>query len=156
MATSEPGSIVRNLEPVASCDSYAEAERAMDRLSDEHFPVEGALIVGVNLRLVEQVVGRLNYPRAAGLGAAAGLWFGLLIGLFFAIFAPGPAAFFVMVVWGLLWGVIGGGIFGLIAYALTRGRRDFISRSDLIADRYEVLVDSTHADRARELLERSR
>ncbi|WP_433514382.1 hypothetical protein ACQP2T_01385 [Nonomuraea sp. CA-143628] len=43
-------------------------------------------------------------------------------------------------------------VYGLIAHALTGGRRDFVSESGLVADKYQVLVESENAPRARELL----
>jgi hypothetical protein len=48
---------------VASFDNYAEAEAAVDHLADRHFPVERIAIVGRDVQLVEQVRGRLTYPR---------------------------------------------------------------------------------------------
>jgi hypothetical protein len=137
--------------PVATFHTYAEAQRAVDQLSDQRFPVEHTMIVGVDLRLIEQVLGRLTSLRAAGMGAASGAWFGLLIGLFFAIFARGfPLA---LPLWGLIWGAVAGAIFGLIAHALSGGKRDFLSSSSLVADRYEVLVAAEHAAEARKLLD---
>jgi hypothetical protein len=62
---------------VASYPSYGEAQAAVDRLSDERFPVENLDIVGSGLRLVERVTGRLTNARAAAAGAASGAWFGL-------------------------------------------------------------------------------
>jgi hypothetical protein len=110
------------------------------------------MIVGVGLRLVEQVLGRQTLLRATWRGALAGAWFGLLIGLFFGIFAAGPLSFLATVLWALLWGAIAGAIFGLISHAMTGGERDFVSLSQLAADRYEVLVPAVHADRARGLI----
>ena len=49
---------------VASFERYEEAQRAVDYLSDEKFPVERVAIVGEGLRLVEQVTGRLTWWRA--------------------------------------------------------------------------------------------
>ncbi|MET8054312.1 MULTISPECIES: general stress protein [unclassified Streptosporangium] len=138
-------------EAVAGFGTYAEAQRAVDQLSDQKFPVEHTLIVGVGLRLVERVLGRLTYLRAAWMGAGAGAWFGLLIGLFFAIFTPGRFPF-VLVLWGLIWGAVAGAIFGLIGHALTGGKRDFLSSSSIVADRYEVLVETPYAAEARRLL----
>ncbi len=40
---------------IASYDSYAEAQRAVDYLSDNSFPVERLSIVAEDLRFVEQV-----------------------------------------------------------------------------------------------------
>ena len=48
---------------IASYPTYQEAERAVDHLSDQGFPVERVAIIGQDVRLVEQVTGRM------GLGA---------------------------------------------------------------------------------------
>jgi hypothetical protein len=45
-----------------------------------------------------------------------------------------------------------GAVFGLISHAMTGGERDFVSLSQLAADRYEVLVPAEPADRARSLI----
>ena len=63
------------------------AQRAVDYLSDNQFPVERTAIVGTDLRLVENVLGRLTTGRAALAGAASGAWFGLLFGLLIGIFS---------------------------------------------------------------------
>lgn len=57
---------------MATFDNYADAESAGDYLSDQHFTVDKLAIVGRDIELVEQVVGRLNYGWAALRGAAAG------------------------------------------------------------------------------------
>lgn len=147
-----PLASVQNRVEVASFDSYSEAERAVDSLSDQGFPVQYATIMGVGLRSVEQVLGRLTYLRAAGMGAVAGAWFGLLIGIFLALFTNNVVWWLGTILWALLWGAVAGAVFGLVAHALSGGRRDFFSASQLVAERYEVLVESTHAERARELL----
>ena len=54
----------RSRQTVASYDTYAEAQRAVDYLSDEKFSVEHVAIVAEGLRFVEQVTGRLNWGRA--------------------------------------------------------------------------------------------
>ncbi|HEX2316034.1 MAG TPA: general stress protein [Thermomonospora sp.] len=140
-------------EPIATYTDYQDAQRAVDRLSDLHFPVEHALIVGVDLRMVEQVLGRLTMLRAIGMGAGSGAWFGLLIGLFFAIFTPGRLSSVGVILAGLIWGAVAGALFGLVTHALSGGQRDFVSRSSLVAATYEVRVETQHAPRARELLE---
>ena len=43
--------------------SYPEAQKAVDTLSDEQFPVENCLIVGTELRQLERVTGRLSWGR---------------------------------------------------------------------------------------------
>src|ERR1700746_2413959 len=64
---------------VARFDDYGSAQRAVDRLSDDGFPVEHLDIVGSDLQLVERVTGRLTKWRGAGAGAGSGRWGGLLI-----------------------------------------------------------------------------
>jgi len=138
--------------PVASYPDYPSAQRAVDYLSDNKFPVERTAIVGTDLRLVESVLGRLTTGRAALAGAASGAWFGLLIGLLFGIFSHSNwfAVLIVCIVIGAVWGAI----FGAIAHATTGGRRDFASRSSLQASQYAVIVDTEVADQARQLLTR--
>ncbi|MGH3660475.1 MAG: general stress protein [Micromonosporaceae bacterium] len=152
MTSSASGSVLQDRVVVATYDTYREAERAVDHLSDEGFPVQGTLIVGGGLRLIEHVLARQTYLRAAGMGAAAGAWFGLLIGLFFAIFTNSTASFLVVLLSGVIWGAVAGAVFGAVAHWLSGGRRDFVSTSQLVAERYEVLVEPEHADKARELL----
>jgi hypothetical protein len=137
---------------VASYPDYASAQRAVDFLSDNKFPVERTAIVGTNLSLVENVIGRMTTGRAAAGGAAAGAWFGLFIGLLFAIFAT--SRWLAVVLTGLIVGAIWGAIFGAIAHGATRGQRDFASRSSLQAKEYAVNVTAEYAEEARQLLSR--
>ena len=138
-------------QPVASYATYAEAQRAVDQLSDDGFPVEQTDVVGYDLRLVEHVTGRLTNARAAAAGAGSGAWFGLFIGLLVGLFTTGPV-WLGLIVGGLLIGGFWGAVFGFVAHWATRGQRDFASVSGLIAGRYELLVANEHADRARALL----
>jgi hypothetical protein len=64
-------------QPGASFRTHAEAEQAVDRLSDKNFPVERVAIVARDLKLVEQVTGRRGYLAAL---AIDGLWFGAVVG----------------------------------------------------------------------------
>ncbi|HLL69494.1 MAG TPA: general stress protein [Micromonosporaceae bacterium] len=137
---------------VATYPDYASAQRAVDYLSDNQFPVEHAMIVGTDLRLVEKVLGRLTIVRAAMAGAASGAWFGFFIGLLFALFSLASwwSILLVAVVIGAIWGAV----FGAIAHAITGGRRDFTSKSTLVAGQYAVTVDAEHAEPARQLVTR--
>jgi uncharacterized membrane protein len=138
-------------EVVGSFVTYADAQHAVDRLSDALFPVQYANIVGHDLRLVERVSGRMTNARAAAAGAGSGAWFGLLIGLLIGLFAPGPAWLGLMFA-GLLMGAGWGALFGYLAHKATRGQRDFASRQALTASAYDVTVPARYAGRARELL----
>jgi hypothetical protein len=136
---------------VASYATYGRAQFAVDHLSDSSFPVEQTAIFGRDLSLVEQVTGRMTKTRAAAMGAAAGAWFGLFIGLFLGLFTVGPV-WFSLVLLGIVIGAIWGAIFGFVAHWATRGQRDFVSTSAIIAARYEVTVADAYAERARQLL----
>ncbi|UGQ14423.1 hypothetical protein LO772_13020 [Yinghuangia sp. ASG 101] len=141
-------------EVVASYTDYAGAQRAVDYLSDNQFPVERTSIVGADLRLVENVLGRLDAKRATLSGAASGVWFGLLLGLFLGIFAQRATGWIWIVFAGIVWGALAGALFGWIGYRSTGGRRDFVSTSQLVAARYDVLVETSYAERARNLVGR--
>jgi len=139
---------------IAIYANYGDAERAVDYLSDNGFPVQRVAIVGSDVRLVEQVVGRLNYGGAALRGAGSGAFTGLLIGWLFGLFdwfTPVLAAF-TLALYGLVFGAIFGAIFGLVVHVSQRGRRDFASIRLMQPSRYEVLVDAEVADRAKDML----
>lgn len=86
--------------------SYDEAQRLVDRLSDAGFPVEHVRLVGTDLRLVEQVTGRMTYGKAALYGAASGAWLGLLIGLLLGLFTV--VGWLSVILWAVLLGAVWG------------------------------------------------
>ena len=137
--------------PVGSYATYAEAQRAVDHLADSEFPVGDVTIVGVDLMLVERVIGRLTWGRVLLSGAASGAWFGLFVGLLLGLFSTGNSAFGPILV-GLVSGVLFGVVFAAVGYGATRGRRDFTSASQMVAGRYDVLCQPRNAEKARELL----
>jgi hypothetical protein len=137
---------------VTSYDDYASAQRAVDFLSDNGFPVEKSAIVGSELRMVENVLGRLTTGRAAMAGAASGAWFGLLIGLLIGIFSA--SAWWRVLIAAIVIGAAWGAIFGGVAHAATGGRRDFSSRTSLHANKYALNVGEDHLDEARLMLNR--
>ena len=131
-------------------DDYAGAQKAVDFLSDEGFPVENCLIVGTDLKQMERVTGRLTTGRVALGGVLSGAWMGVFVGLILSFF--GTSKILPLILTTTLFGALFGVIWALIGYAATRGRRDFSSVSTIVATRYEVLVEHKHALRARELL----
>jgi hypothetical protein len=137
---------------VAQYATYAEAQRAVDFLSDEHFPVRSVTIVGVDLQMVERVTGRLTYGRVAVAGLLSGAWFGLFVGLLLSIFSNDAGGFSVF--GAIIIGAAFGMLFGLISYSLTGGRRDFTSTSQIVAGEYRVLCLEEQAGQALQLLNR--
>jgi hypothetical protein len=134
---------------LGSFATYDEAQSVIDQLADNEFEVRTTQIIGSDLRVIEQVTGRLTWPRAILAGMASGAWFGVFVGLVLRYLSTSTVA--VAVAFGVGWGLLFGGVFGAASYGLTRGRRDFTSLRATVPSRFEVLV-ATHADRARTLL----
>ncbi len=133
-------------------DGYAQAQGVVDYLSDNEFAVRNLAIVGTDLRSVERVTGRLTRGKAAAAGAVSGLWIGLFVGIAFSLFSTqGQLGFLITTpllgaAFGLIWSQLG-------FTALTRGgTRDFSSVSQVVATKYEVLVEHKSAERARGML----
>jgi uncharacterized membrane protein len=140
---------------IASYSTYSEAERVVDYLADRDFPVERVAIVARDLRLVEQVTGRMGYKEAALKGAVSGAFVGVLVGWLFGVFDwfnPLLAAAW-LAFQGLWFGALIGALIGLAMQALNRGRRDFDSVSAIEAEHFDVVVDDDVATEAARLLD---
>ena len=140
--------------PVATYTNYSEAQRAVDYLSDQRFPVERVAIVAEGLRFEEQVTGRLGWGRALLNGALGGASTGVFIGFIFGLFSlitPLVSAL-TLAFYGLIFGAIVGALFGLLFYAFSGGQRDFTSVGSIRAQRYDIVVDSEVANEAERLL----
>jgi hypothetical protein len=146
-------SMPANGVPIGSYADYAQAQRAVDFLSDEGFPVERVTLVGSDLRMVEKVLGRLTTGRAAAAGAARGAWFGLFVGLLLGAFTDDGSWLGTILV-ALVVGAVFGAVSGGVGHAATHGERDFASTSQVVATRYDVLCDPQVADQARQHLAR--
>lgn len=138
-------------QSVAVYDKYADAQRAVDFLSDEKFPVEHLAIVGTDLKLIERVTGRRNWGSVLGTAIINGLTTGLVLGILFSLFAqPGMvwAAIGIAVTLSVFFNVV----FGGLRYAMSGGKRDFNSITQTIPARFEILCEHKVAARAKELL----
>ena len=158
MSLSSPGASGRPTSPLkldfpqslAVYDDYAAAQKTVDFLADNKFPVEQCMIVGTDLKRIERITGRLSYGRVAAGGALSGVWLGLFVGLIFALFSEENLV--AVVLSTVLFGAVFGVIWAIAGYAATRGQRDFSSMTQVVATRYEVLVEHKVATQARELL----
>lgn len=137
-------------EPVATYETYDEAQKAVVTLAEADFPVTQVSIVGNELTSVERVTGKLTSARAAVAGAASGAWLGLFLGLVTFLFSPVPNLSFV--VGAVIIGVGFGAIYGIVSYSITRRRRDFTSVMQVTATSYSVVVDPGSLHRARNVL----
>ena len=132
-------------------ETYEEAQRAVDYLSDQEFPVQNCLIVGTDLKQLERVTGRLTCGRVWSPAPSPGMWLGLFVGTIFALFDP--SGFNVLpIIATVAFGAVFGSIWAMVGYALTQGQRDFTSVSQVVAAKYEVLCEHKHVQRGRELL----
>ena len=138
-------------DTVGSYTSYLDAQKAVDYLADQQFPVHMVSIVGNELKMVERVTGRLSYPRVALSGALSGMWFGLFVGVMLSFFAPSPGYFSILT--SVLMGAAFFMLFGIVTYAMQRGKRDFTSTSQVVATSYDVVVSPEAAHEARRLLQ---
>jgi hypothetical protein len=136
---------------VARFEDCESAQRAVDRPSDDGFPVEKLDIAGSGLRLVERVTGRPTRGRAAGAGALSGRWAGLLFGILLGLFTSGHSLLAVAAT-GVVLGVLWGAVFGYVAHPRTRGQRDFSSVRQLVATHYDLIARESTVDRARSML----
>jgi uncharacterized membrane protein len=142
-------------ELIASYDDYGEAQRALDRLADERFPVERLKVVGHGLTLVEDVQGRRTMGRAASEGALNGALIAGFIGLLFGLlnwFDPLISAVALGLL-GVTFGAAFGALFGLLAQASMNGERGVSSVRSLRARRYDLLADIEIAQAARSRLQ---
>lgn len=138
-------------DTVGSYTSYLDAQKAVDYLADQQFPVQLVSIVGNDLKMVERVTGRLSYPRVALSGALSGMWFGLFVGVMLSFFTPGGGPF--SIITSVLMGAAFFMLFGIVTYATQRGKRDFTSTSQVVATNYDVIVAFEAANEARRLLQ---
>jgi len=141
-------------DTVGAYTSYLDAQKAVDYLADQQFPVQFVSIVGNDLKMVERVTGRLSYPRVALNGALTGAWFGLFVGVLLSFFAPASATGggYFSIMTSILMGAAFWMLFGIATYAMQRGKRDFTSTSQVMASSYEVIVAPDHAAEARRVL----
>ena len=132
-------------------DSYPDAQKAVDHLADNNFPVGNLAIVGTDLRLVERVTGRRTWGTTLGQGVMSGLSTGFIVAIFMMILFPSPN-FLGQLLTALVIGVAIGLLFAVLGYALSRGQRDFTSVTQTVATKYELLCEHKVVAQARELL----
>ncbi|MGP6173524.1 general stress protein [Corynebacterium sp. A21] len=138
--------------PVGSFESYEQAQRAVDLLSDREFPVDELTIVGLNLMEVERVTGRLTWGKVILGGAASGAWLGVFFGLLMGILGGG---FLTPMIIGVVMGAVFGIVLTAVPYGFSGGRRDFTSQTQIVASRYDVLCAPGNAKEARDVIAES-
>ncbi|MFE6995360.1 general stress protein [Microbacterium sp. NPDC057659] len=137
-------------EIVSSVRDYESAQKTVSKLIAGEVPARDIAIVGMGVRTIERVTGRLGYAMAARSGAINGV----LIGLFLsAIMLFGnPNAPITLFLGFVFIGVALGMLMSLISFAIVRRRRDFASVTQLAADHYEVRVQPASLAKARQVV----
>lgn len=137
-------------EMVASSHDYEVAQKTVSKLIEGDVPARDIAIVGQGVRTVERVTGRLGYAAAARSGAVNGVLIGLVLS---AIMLFGnPKAEISLFLGFILVGVALGMIMSLVTYSIVRRRRDFASMTQMLADHYEVRVQTGSLAKARQVL----
>lgn len=131
--------------------TYPAAEKAVDYLADNGFPVGNLAIVGTDLRTVERVLARRTWRTVLTQGALQGLNTALILFLVMWIFMPGGNVLGLLLA-ALVFGVVVSCGFAAIGYSLSRGARDFTSVQQTVATRYEVLCEHKVAEQARDMI----
>lgn len=140
-------------QSVGVFNTYDEAQRVVDFLADQKFPVQHLAIVGTELRSVERVLGRRNWGTVILAGVQNGVTTGIMISLLMMLFVQEAAANpIAIIIYALLIGIFVGVAMSSISYWAARGKRDFTSVSQTIATKYEVLAEHKVAGQARGLV----
>jgi hypothetical protein len=132
-------------------DTYPAAEKAVDYLADQGFPVGNLAIVGTDLRTVERVLARKTWRTVLLQGAAQGLSTALILFLVLWLFIP-AANILALLLAAVVFSSAISMAFAAFGYLLSRGERDFTSVQQTVATRYEVLCEHKVAEQAQELI----
>ena len=130
---------LRSPASIAVYDTYEDAQHAVDYLADRNFPVQFLSIVGTELKSIERITGGLSWGRVLASAAMNGLVWGAMAALLFYFFVPNVSialVFLGAIVVFVLANVLTSGI----SYAMTAGRRDFTSISQVVASRYSIIA----------------
>ena len=130
---------------VASFPTYAEAQAAVNKVSEAEAEIRGLAIVGNDLKLVERVMGRLTWGKVALNGMLRGLMFGVFFGLAIYLLMPESLqSAFILPLLGAAMGIL----LAIVTHAMTRKRREFSSVQQVMASRYDIVAPQSIAGRA--------
>lgn len=135
-----------NGSAAAEFNNYVEAVAYVERMILGEFPATSIAIVGTNLSTVERVRARISYGRIAVSGAMTGSWLGLLVFIVFGTVpsetTPGTTTTLFSLPSAILVGAGFGMLFQVLRFSLSKNKRGFASASQVVANKYEVLVPS--------------
>lgn len=132
-------------------ENYADVSVVINKLGEAEFPLRNLVIIGNDLKNVEQVTGRQNYLRSAIKGATNGLWFGLLYSMLMIVLDPNVVNGSLIFA-ALLIGAGAGGLLGLVFNLINKRRKGFTSVSMMLATSFVLIVAPEFAEKARQIL----
>jgi len=137
-------------EEIGVFDHYEDAKAVVNRLLGGGIPAQSVSIIGGDVTVVERVLARYGYGRAALAAALTGSWIGLFAGLLFIALTP-EESFAPLAAGGLI-GAGLGMMVGMVLYT-TRGvdRPRFRSHQHVVAAHYRVVVDPDVGGKAKRL-----
>ncbi|MGO1318911.1 MAG: general stress protein [Galactobacter sp.] len=141
-------------EVIGRYENYLDAQKIVDYLADNDFPVANVSIIGNDLKLVERVKTKLSYPRVALQGASQGAVIGLFFALLLMLFTPSDEVSGLSMIAAVLMGAVLFMLMSVISYAMQRGKRDFSSTRQVLPSTWDVVVDRSVAGQAQQLASR--
>ncbi|MCS4534908.1 general stress protein [Corynebacterium sp. HS2168-gen11] len=136
--------------PIGTFEHYETAQQAVQYLDEHGFDVTMVSIVGLDLMEVHRILGKLNWLSILVSAALTGAAIGAIAGIGLSILQE--EWFFSMLIG------IGGGIIALmcvsaIRYVVHGQKPMFVTETALVAQRYEIICESSQARKGREILE---
>ncbi|MFF0342176.1 general stress protein [Kribbella sp. NPDC004875] len=134
---------------IAAVSRYDDAQRTVDYLRSFGMDARSLEVVGAGLR---QVSRRRPVPvvKLTALGALQGALLGVLTAVFITLVAETTLTGLAVVVWGFVYGVLVGTLWGLFR-GLVRNRPDLVS-TEILPTHYEVRCPSDELSVAQTLL----
>jgi hypothetical protein len=134
---------------IASANSFEDAQRTVEYLRSFGMDAGSLAIAGADLRLARKPQA-VPVVRLTANGALQGACLGLLAGVFVTLVAETSFTGLVVVVWGFVYGVLIGALWGLFR-GLIRNRPDAVA-TEVVPTRFEVRCPVDELSVARTLL----
>ncbi len=136
-------------ELVATFTDRKEANKAIEFLASQKFPVHSLYVVGRDVQQVDYITGQATYPRAALSGVFQGLSLGALVALFNAVITQTSilANFLSIVPLAIAFCMI----YAIIVASRTKGR-GIRTRTQMLPQRFDLMAIPATAQAARHLL----
>jgi hypothetical protein len=134
---------------IASANTFEDAQRTVEYLRSYGMDTDTLDIAGADLRLARKPQA-VSVVRLTATSALHGAGLGLLAGVFVTLVAETSLTGLAVVVWGFVYGVLVGALWGLFR-GLVRNRPDAVA-TEVVPTRFEVRCPDEELSVARTLL----